>query len=185
MIDNTKKFSTLIKIEYNFSGSNTPFHICEALQELFHKMAIVDPAIKIYTMEKNQLLWDMDCLFVNMEFVQEHCRLREQVFCKGSKKVTLFCIVESKHTMNQLKYIEIVREYIFHHNIWIKPDFYSSQVVSFPGFLTLVHPKITNKVELTRELLAALTSTWINDSESVVKEWYQRRECACNIMIEK
>ena len=143
-------------------------------------MAMVDPAIKIFAMDTTTLIWDMDSPIDNADFVQENGRMREQVFCRGSQKVTLFFSVESKYTMNRIKYTELVKEYIFLHNIWIKPEFYSSQVVSCPGFLTLVHPKFTHKGDLSNKLAVALQGIRINETEQVVQEWYQGRGSEVN-----
>ncbi len=101
--------------------------------------------------------------------------MKEQSYRKGNKKVILYCVVELIHPINRIKYSEPTKRYIFEQNIWLKPDFYATQIVSCPGLITLVHPKLTNKVELTDTLIRMLGEVPTDTEEDVVKEWKQHR----------
>ena len=70
-----------------------------------------------------------------------------------------------------MKFTNPVKELLLEQNIWIKPDFYSSSVVSSPGFFTLMHPKLTNKQGMVRDLENQLSSTNVCFEETVVEEW--------------
>lgn len=60
-------------------------------------------------------------------------------------------------------------------NIWVKPDFYSTKIINSPGFITLVHPKLTNKKEYIQELILALGKTKVNTDKPIVQEWRNTR----------
>ena len=171
MVDDMEKFTTPTKIEYNLSNKIGNFHIRDAVQELFKKMSNEDSAIRILTLDKSKVVWDINSTLEESDIFQDNFKMREQSYRKGNKKVTLYCLVESRFTINRLKYAPPVRDHIFANNIWIRPDLYSTHIVSCPGFLTLIHPKMTNKVDLTNELIQALQTVDINETEKVVQEW--------------
>ena len=71
--------------------------------------------------------------------------------------------------------MEPLNSHIMTKNIWIKPDFYSTRIVSSPGFFTLIHPNLMNKVDTIRDLMKSIQKTEINNEEQVVKEWKTNR----------
>jgi len=58
----------------------------------------------------------------------------------------------------------------------VKPDFYSTKVVHSPGFITLVHPQITNKQEYKEQLRKVMHTIKINDNDPVIKKWKQDKD---------
>ena len=99
---------------------------------------------------------------------------REQTFRKGNKKVTIFCTIESTHTINSIKFTDPMKEYLVNHNIWIKPDLYATKVVSSPGFMTLIHPRLTNKANLIKELTNVLQQTKVDNTDEICRAWRDR-----------
>ena len=176
MVDHTERVTTPTKIEFNIPSSTQEVNIREGLNTLLIRMAKEDPAIRILTLDKATVVWELNEELVEAQQFADQLKMREQNFRNGSKKVALFCIVESSFTINRLKYSPEVKDYIFHHNIWIKPDLYSTQVVTCPGFFTLVHPKMTNKNEFTKDLFRLMTDLKINPSEEVVKDWHETKQ---------
>ena len=175
MVEDTEKFTTPTRIEYNLNNTIVKFNIREAVKELFLKFSKEDPTIRILTLDKSKVVWEVDRTLEENNTFQENFQMREQSYRKGNKKVTLYCLVESRLTINRLKYATPVKNHIFDNNIWIRPDLYSTQIVSCPGFFTLVHPKMTNKSEFTNELIEALKTVEVNNSEKVVQEWNLKR----------
>ena len=172
MIDTAEKVITPIRVEYNLPNTITQFNVREALQTLLTKMSASDQTIKILNMEQNTILWDrFSELSENADFSVQF-KMKEQTYRKGNKKVSLYCIVESQFTINRIKYANEVKEHIFENNIWIKPEFYSTQVVSCPGFFTLVHPRITHKTDFTDQLKERMQKMEISSTEKIVTEWY-------------
>ena len=82
--------------------------------------------------------------------------------------------------MNKLKYTAPLRQYIFDRNIWIKPDLYLTKTVGSPGFITLLHPKLTNKPQLTSDLKEMLKQIDLCETDEDVREWYKRNNIAVN-----
>lgn len=119
---------------------------------MFHKLATEDPTIRIFKATRNKLIWEAaGHLAEEEEFIQDL-----QSFRRGNAKATIYCSVESRYTINRLKYTESCKQFIFNRNIWIKPDLYATQIVSCPGIFTLAHPKLTNKTEFVKQLSKTL-----------------------------
>ena len=174
MVERKETFSTPIKIEFNLSTTMQEFNVIKAVKELCNRFSQQDKSIKVFHHDNNQLIWEEKMVLPEDEEFAETFNLREQSFRKGNKKVTLYCIIESIYTINRLKYMEPIKSYIFEHNVWIRPDLYSTKVVGSPGFLTLIHPRLTNKVKLVRDIKKAIGQVKINTEEEVVSDWYTK-----------
>ncbi len=119
MVEETEKFTTPTKIEFNLNNTIVQFNIREAVKELFLKFSKEDPTIRILTLDKSKVVWEVDSTLEENNTFQENSRMREQSYRKGNKKVTLYCLVESRLTINRLKYATPVKNHIFDNNIWI------------------------------------------------------------------
>ena len=64
-----------------------------------------------------------------------------------------------------------MQSFLLERNIWIKLDFYSTSIVSSPGFFTLFHPKITNKKQLLKDLTEAFQDTKLDPNNTVYNDW--------------
>ncbi len=171
MTDNMEKLTTPIKIEYNIDSTTDEFQIIDASLEFFSKLHEADPTVRIFSSENKTLLWDSSGEILAESDFQDQFQVRVQTFRKGNMKATIYCTVESKHTINRMKFTDPLKSYIQEKNIWVKPDYYSTKVVSSPGFLTLLHPKMTNKKETVKSICASLTQIKIDPNDPVVTEW--------------
>ena len=97
--------------------------------------------------------------------------MREQSFGKGNTKVTIYCIVDSVHTINCMKITDSLRSVLLEHNNWVKPNYYSTKVVSYTGFFTLLHPCLTNKPCLVQYIQKTMESMVVDENKVVVEEW--------------
>ena len=88
--------------------------------------------------------------------------------------MTLYGTLDTTFPVNRIKFTEPVKSFLLENNIWIKPDYYSTSTVSSPGFFTLIHPKLTNKVELVKDITAALKSTKNDPTEPLFLDWCAR-----------
>ena len=175
MIEESEKYITLVKIEYNIKNTISRFNIHKALTELFQKMESQDPQLRILNTEKSTILWESNGALPIEDQFQAQFKMREQTYRSGNTKITLFCVIESINTINRMKYTEPIKTYIFNNNIWIRPDFYSTNVVSSPGFITLVHPKVTNKMDFKKELEETFKRTTIDSEDDAVIKWMQNK----------
>ena len=171
MLEDRDLISTPVTIEFNLVNTTVEFHILKEVMTLFKLLRDQDHNIKIYDNPSTKMIWEENMKLMENDKFVEAFKMKEQTFRRGNKKITLHCTIESQFNINRLKYSETVKNYIFERNVWLKPDLYSTKVVSSPGFMTLVHPKITNKEEYIRELTNILQQTKINGNESVVREW--------------
>ena len=56
----------------------------------------------------------------------------------------------------------------------MKPDLYLTKTESSPGYLTLIHPKITYKHAYTEYLIKVLNDTELDSSNTIVTKWNER-----------
>ena len=134
-------------------------------------MGTIDPSLRIKSCVSKTLLWDVDGQLPEGEEFRTEFQLREQNFRKGNSKVTLFCVVESSMNINRIKFMDPVQSMLLSKNIWIKPDYYSTKVVSSPGFFTLLHPRLTHKKSFVQHLQNALQNTRVDAKEDIVVDW--------------
>ncbi len=72
--------------------------------------------------------------------------------------------------------MEPLRTYIFDNNVWIKTDYYKAKTVGSPGFITLIHPKMTNKHQLVHDIKGMISQINVTVKAVAVKEWYRRNQ---------
>ena len=101
----------------------------KAVTELFGKMRQHDDTLRVIQNKTKDVLWDENKPLPENKDFTDKFHLREQTFRKGNKKISLYCIIESRFSMNKLKYTDPLRQYIFDRNIWIKPDLYLTKTV--------------------------------------------------------
>ena len=176
MIDKRQLLHTPIRIEFNLDTSIGEFNIITAVTELFCTMFKRDNTMRILQTGQTTRLWEDKMNLPEDEDFIERFKLKEQTFRKGSKKITIHCVVESRLTINTMKHSEPIRTYIFDKNIWIKPDYYMAKTIGSPGFLTLMHPKLTNKIHLVQEIEETLSHLDIRTEEPAATEWHARNK---------
>ena len=146
LVENKEILHTPVRIEFNINKTRSEFNILEELTDLLDKLILKEPGLQLLAHTTNKVIWEAGQALPERDIFQDTFQMREQSYRTGNKKIVLFCVVEASSTINQLKYSEPVKPYIFEQNIWMKPDFYSTQVVSSPFFFTLVHPRLTNRI---------------------------------------
>ena len=171
MMDEKEKITTPVRIEYNIDATTGHFNIISSSTNLFETMYTMDPSIKILTSNGNTILWDNQSKLPEDDKFKESFQMREQHFRKGNSKVNIYCVIESRITINRMKFTNPVKDLLLEQNIWIKPDFYSTRVVSSPGFFTLLHPKLTNKQGMVSDIEKQLSQTKVCFDETVVSDW--------------
>jgi len=175
MIEEKENIVTPIKIEFNVNAQLTEFNVIQASTELFRRMSLIDQSIRILrTSDDTTVLWDIHSHLPEDQVFQKAFQMREQQFRKGTTKVTIYCIVDSAFPINRIKFTNPFRSFLTEENIWIKTDYYSTKVVSSPGFFTLKHPRITNKGEFVQQVTDILKSIVVDKQEQVVQEWYSK-----------
>ncbi len=187
MTDDKETIMTPVKIEFNLDKNGGEFNVICAVDNIFNKMATQDRSLQVYDTTSTKLLWEIGVEIIEDEQFVECFNMREQTFRNQNKKVTVYCTIVSSHNINRLKYSDPLKSFIMNNNVWIKPDFYSTKYVSSPGFFTLVHPKLTNKPDYTRDLINVLTNMEKNEDDAVVQEWMQkfRVEVATDLLVPK
>ncbi len=152
MTEDKEKITTPVRIEFNLESTTKEFNIINISTEIFQQMSQTDPSIRILSSVGGQVLWDIHSqLPEDEEFKTLFC-LREQNFRRDNMKVTIYGVVDSYCPINRMKFTDPLKSMLLEQNIWIKPDFYSTKVVSSPGFFTLFHPKINNKNDLVKQM---------------------------------
>ena len=170
LLEAKELITTPVSIEFNLGQTLQEFNVISAVQTTFQKLRSVDSNIKVYGAENKAVVWEPDTALPEDKQFDTVFKVREQTFRKGNTKITIHCIVESQFTINKLKYMEPVQRYITNNNIWIKPDFYSTKVVTSPGFFTLIHPRLTNKTVLMQELAAVIAEMEIDEEDQIVQD---------------
>ena len=127
--------------------------------------------MRILAGDTTTVLWEVNMKLPKEKQFTNLFQMREKTFRKGHKQVCMFCKVEGMTTINRIKFRNPIQSYLTTKNIWIKPDYYSTKVVSSPGYITLVHPCSTNKTDFLNELKAMLEQTKIDDKDKVVATW--------------
>ena len=176
MVEESERLLTPVTIEFNLTNESVNFNIIKAVGEVFEKMNRHENSIRILENGTKKLLWEQTIELEEGEAFVDSFRMRDQTFRNGNKKVTLYCTIESFNTINKLKYMEPLNSHIMGQNIWIKPDFYSTKIVSSPGFFISLHPKITNKQMYTKELSEIIGQMEIDPLEEVVNDWYTMKQ---------
>jgi len=147
LLEEKELITTPVSIEFNLENTVQEFNIVNGLRTLLEKLVTGDQAIRIYDPAGKKILWEPETELPESSKFEEDFQFREYTYRKGNKKAIVHCVIESQYTINKLKFMEPVRTHILENIIWVKPDFYSTKVVHSPGFITLVHPQITNKQE--------------------------------------
>ncbi len=174
MLECTEKIHTPVRIEYNIPTGTQEFNMIEESRELFDIMSTEEPYMRILNGRKDQVLWEKDMNLPEETQFVELFSMREQTFRRGHKKISIYCTVESTQTINRLKFKDPLQTYLSSKNVWIKPDLYATKAVSSPGFLTLLHPRITNKKELMEDMKRILSQTKVSQEEDqVIHQWQQ------------
>ena len=182
MADVSQKVTTPVKVEYNTAPDELEFNVFEKTKQLLELFISKDNQLRILDVDKNIVLYEHGThLPEGVEF-ETLFKLRQQAFRKGHRKFTVYFVVESTITIQRLKYMDPIKNFIFDQNIWVKPDLYLTQIESSPGFFTLLHPKITNRLEYTKKIIHAIEQTPVDLTEEIVQKWHETNGMVANDM---
>ena len=155
MVEQDLTMVTSIKVEFNLSALTTEYNVRAQfihLLELFKKQ---DPTTRVQCSTSEVREWDeFSTLPEDAEF-NDCFQLVTKIFRKH-KKVIVHCTILTEQPLNRVKYAQEVKDYIFHHNIWIKVDRYDSKDESSPGFFVMIHPKLINREDFTSTIVMAI-----------------------------
>ena len=169
MTDTQRKISTPVKVEFNSTPNQTEFNVIGKRQTLFDIFSAGDQNLKILDVDKKVILFKQGITIPDGEEFETLFKARQQTFRKGNRKFTINFLVESTLTIQKLKYKDPIKTFIFENNIWIKSDFFDTKIESSPGYFTLIHPKITNKMDYKEIFKHSLSSITIDANEETVK----------------
>ena len=173
MMEQKRKLVTPVKVEFNSLLDSTDFNVLEQTQTLFDLLSDKDRQIRILDVNKQVVLFERGISLPEGEDFSTLMKTRHQTFRKGNHKVTIFFVVESTLSIQKLKYMDPIKTFIFENNIWVKPDFFDTKIESSPGYFTLLHPKITNKMDYKEILKQAMYKISIDINDEAVKTWYE------------
>ncbi len=182
MMEKKKKLVTPVKVEFNSLPDRTDFNVLEQTQTLFDLLCDEDKQLRILDVNKQVVLFERGISLPEGEDFATLMKTRHQTFRKGNSKVTIFFVVESTLSIQKLKYMDPIKTFIFDNNIWVKPDFFDTKIESSPGYFTLVHPKITNKMDYKEILMHAIHKITIDTNDEAVRNWYESNSIVLNEM---
>ncbi len=180
MMEQKKKLVTPVKVEFNSLPDRTDFNVLEQTQTLFDLLCDEDTQLRILDVNKQVVLFERGISLPEGEDFATLMKTRNQTFRKGNSKVTIFFVVESTLSIQKLKYMDPIKTFIFDNNIWVKPDFFDTKIESSPGYFTLLHPKITNKMDYKEILMHAIHKITIDTNDEAVRNWYESNSIVLN-----
>ena len=148
MTENYKKLITPVKLEFNLDQTIQSFDLLESMNEITKLLLIEDETIKFTNTEQTATLYELGLELPQGQDFQNNFKVRELTFRKGNRKVILYFTIESTLPINRIKFTEPIKKHLQENNIWLKPDLFLTKIESSPGFLTLIHPRMTNKIDL-------------------------------------
>ena len=151
MVEEKQLWETPVKLEFNIDRNTVEYNVRAQLLVLLRLLKAKDPTLKIKSATSNELMWSQLDMLPEDEAFTENFQIKDFLYRKMRKVVVHMTLLTSLH-VNQLKYTEKVKEYIFQNNIWLKPDMFQTKVESSPGVLIMVHPKLTNRLQLTEDI---------------------------------
>ena len=164
MVEDEVLWETPVKVEYNIDRTITEFNVREQTLILLQKMKAIDKSIKIKSFKQNSAEWDDVQDIPEDEEFNDSFRTKDFLYRKFQKVVVHMKLVSSRH-INQIKYSEQVKDFLFKNNVWLKTNRFDSKIESSPGLITMVHPKLLNRDEYTQEVVAALSEAHSNMTE--------------------
>lgn len=158
MVEEKKVIETPVKLEFNIDRTTVEYNVRENLVLLLQLMKETDPTLKIKSTTEENHSWDQWNTLPEDEAFNNHFQVKDFLYRKLRKVVVYMKLITRLH-VNQIKYKPIVKDHLFQHNIWFKPDMFQTKVESSPGVMLMVHPRLTNRTQLTEDLHLLLKNT--------------------------
>ena len=109
MSDNQKKLVTPIKVEYNIPATQDEFNIFEQTQILLDLLLETDQTLRILDADKTTVLYEKESQLPEGEEFTSLFKVRQQIYRKGNRSFTIFCVVESRLSIQKIKYMDHVK----------------------------------------------------------------------------
>ena len=169
-IDAVKCLITQVKIEFS-TKTKKAMNLREEFLVIFQKMKQVDPSCAILT---DSAVWtESKEIPVNEKFL-DIFKVKQTVTARRNPIVTMFFTVESKQTVNAIKYHPIVWTHISQNQIYMYPDNFQTETTACPGFLINLHHKLIWKDTLLAQMRTALQYVRVETENKVVQRWKQQ-----------
>ena len=176
MVEDKVLLETPVKVEFNIDRTITEFNVREQTLILLQKMKEIDKSIKIKSVNQNNAEWDEIHDIPEDEEFNDSFQTKDFLFRKFRKVVVHMKLVSSRY-INQIKYSEQVKDFLFKNNVWLKTDRFDSKIESSPGLITMVHPKLINRDEYTQEVVDALAEAYSNMTEKEQENMVESLGC--------
>ena len=142
-----------VTFEFNISKTQTKFNIRTATLSLLQKFFSADNSLKVQSKLDNTVWGPDDTVPENDEF-EKHFSVKELLYKPNTnRKVLAHVTLFTTEDIQRLKYRPVIWNYIGENNIWIKQDYFATQVTSTPGYLVGIHPRATHKPDLQKTFL--------------------------------
>ena len=158
MVEEKKLWETPVKLEFNIDRATVEYNVRAQLLLLLKLMKLKDPTLKVKSTTDDNKIWgQLDTLPEDSDF-NDNFQIKDFLYRKMRKVVVYMKLLTSLH-VNQIKYTDKVKQHLFQHNIWFKPDMFQTKVESSPGVMIMLHPKLTHRSQLTEDLKVIMQST--------------------------
>lgn len=161
MVENKVVLETPVKVEFNVDKSVLEYNVREKVLELLDLMKKVDQSMKVRSTVTDSIEWEILNMLPEDEEFSTHFQVREFTYRKFRKVIVHLKLI-TKYPMNRIKYSQNVKEFIFHHNVWLKTDWFNTKIESSPGIITMINPKLINRDRYKEDLINELTKVGTN-----------------------
>eukprot|EP00957_Ditylum_brightwellii_P112981 8615402-Ditylum_brightwellii.AAC.1 len=140
-----------LRIEFNLGKKAEHFKGREQILKLLNCLALVDTMVHAQLF-LHETEWMYDKVFpAGDQFMKETC-IQQQANGRGYVTMVAYLMVVHTKKWYQLKYLEMVMSHIKKYNIWMYIDKFDTKKVGSLGFITELHPKLTNLDALKFEM---------------------------------
>ena len=145
MIDKRIIRVTPVQIEFNVPKEASAFNVRAEIEALLQKTWEGDKNLKVGSVVNVQKQWTKHKSLPENEDFHLHFKTKELTFVRSPRKILVYISMESERSIQELKYMPQVRNYIQSENIWIDIDWFNTKIESSPGFITKVNPRLIQK----------------------------------------
>ena len=161
---------TKMKFEFNINKHSLTFNIRKAVQNLINELRKEDPTLRVKSCLNNQERGDGEELPTDDNFHQ-HFATKEQVYAYSANKAFAYTPLLTKTPFYILKWKPTIIDYLKQNKVWIKEDFFKTELTSAPGYFTNIHPKATWKDNFAEVIEHGLRKIKLNKENTAVAEW--------------
>ena len=161
---------TKVKFEFNIAKDTLTFNIRKAFVNIIKELRKEDSKLKVKSCINNQEWGYEDELPIDEKFHQ-HFATKEQIYTYSANKAFAYTTVMTHVPFYTLKWKSNIIEYLKENKIWIKEDYFSTELTSSPGYFTNVHYKATWKDTFAAEIIHGLRKIKLNKENTIVKAW--------------